>query len=171
MVGSLCSVCCSPDRAAIDKKLLDVALGLSTVADIARTHGLSRQALMRHRDGHLRADLKAAAAVQRTEDAYDRGASLIDRLHTLNAEALDALNDAKGLKDTRLILAAITTASRLIELQGKLQGELGGSGDTTINITHNDFRTLQVAIVAALEPFPDAKQAVLRALTMPLVEG
>ena len=109
--------------------------------------------------------------MQRTEDAYDQGATLLDRLHTLNAEALDALNDAKGLKDTRLILAAITTASRLIELQGRLQGELGSGGDTTVNVTMNDFRTLQIGMVAALEQYPDAKAAVLKALSMPMVEG
>lgn len=165
--GGICSICSHPRRSEIDRTVLS---GLSSVSAIARQYGVSRQAIMRHRDAHIVADLKEAAARRREADDYDRGASLLDRMHELGAEAQAALNVAKGQKDTRLILAAIGTASKLLELQGRLQGEIGG-GDTTINVTMNDFRTLQVGIVAALAPFPDAKRAVLAALGGPALDA
>jgi hypothetical protein len=158
--GAPCTVCAHRRRKEIDEAIVG---GVSTIAGLARTHGLSRQALMRHRDAHMGRDIRAVHAQRRDEQAYDRGSSLLDRMHNLGAEAHAALREAKNSKDIRLILSAIGTASKLLELQGRLQGEFA-DGAVTVNITHNDFRTLPVGIVAALEPFPDAKRAVLIAL-------
>lgn len=160
--GNVCSVCSHRSRKEIDAA---IAGGVSTLAGLSRRYGMSRQSLMRHRDTHMGRDIKAVQARARDDAAYDRGSTLLDRMHQLGADAKDALEEAKHLKDTRLILAAIGTASKLLELQGKLEGDIGTGGTTNINVTMNDFRTLQINIVSALEGFPEAKAAVLKALS------
>ncbi|MGE4048940.1 MAG: hypothetical protein AB7F35_29115 [Acetobacteraceae bacterium] len=157
-VGRPCTVCSHAERAKVEEAIL----ADEPLRAMARRFKLSTGALIRHRSTHMTNDMRLAA--ERLEDAaIYRGGTLLERMAYLNQEAQMALQAAKAARDTRLTLQAIGTASRLLELQAKLQGEIG-EGGTTITITHNDFRSLQVNIVAALERFPEAKAAVLRAL-------
>jgi hypothetical protein len=73
--------------------------------------------------------------------------------------------------DLRTANLFLETARRCLETQAKCLGQI--ETGTTVNLTVNDFRTLQVNIVAALAPFPEARAAVLRALgdDVPTIEG
>jgi hypothetical protein len=166
--GPICSVCAHTARSEIDAAIVG---GVRTVSDLARTYGMSRQAIMRHRDNHMVADIKAAIARQAEDGALERGGSILDQMLALTAEARDVLRKAKGTNDLRLIMGAIERVGVMLERQAKLEGLIGNGDVTNINITHNDFRQLQVNIVAALEPFPDAKRAVLAALGGPTIDG
>jgi hypothetical protein len=167
-VGRDCTVCVHRRRAAIDEAL---AAG-QAILRIAKQFKVGRMALTRHRDQHLQKDVQAAAAARQVSEVIARGASVLDRLEALDTRMAEIIDDAMLLEDKSAAVRAIREMRGLVELRAKLTGELkDGAGQVTVNITHNDFRTLQVGIVAALEPFPEAKAAVLQALAMPLIEG
>ena len=119
---------------------------------------------MRHRDNHLAADVKAALARQDSQDALQRGGSILEQMTALTAEAREVLRMAKNTHDLRLVMGAIERVGVMLERQAKLEGLIGSGDVTNIHVTVNDFRTFQLGIVAALEPHPEAKRAVLRLL-------
>jgi hypothetical protein len=91
--------------------------------------------------------------------------SLLDRLLSLNAETMAILKEARAgrIKDNELALKAIARAEKQLELQGKLLGELNEA--PTVNLLAvPEWFSLRSTIIAALEPYPEAKQAVVRAL-------
>ena|SRR6202521_4088564 len=76
------------------------------------------------------------------------------------ADAFMALAHRNG--DTRTALAALAQSMKAIELEGKFEGRIA---PTSINVlVTQEFRTIQVAILSALDDHPLAKMAVLRAL-------
>ena len=84
-----CTVCLHPDRAEVDRRL---ASGRENVAALARTLGVGRKALERHRDRHVPAPL---ANIRAHVDA--EGASpLLGELERLYHLTLAALASAEG---------------------------------------------------------------------------
>lgn len=159
MAGASCSVCGHAARVEIDKHLVD---GVRTTSDLARSFSLSRQALLRHKENHVTKAIRAAAERDRQDTGERHEAGLLDQARDLHRKALGLMAKAYQTGDIRTAIAGLNAATKLLELQGRFLGQIGG--DTTVNIAMNDFRTLQVGIVAALEPYPDAKRAVLLAL-------
>lgn len=168
-VGRDCTICTHRKRAEIDEALGSQA----AILRIAKQFKVGRMALTRHRDQHLRADVLAAAAARQVSEVVGRGASVLDRLEALDTRMAEIIDEAMLQADKSNAVRAIREMRGLVELRAKLTGELkDGAGQVTnINITHNDFRTLQVGIVAALEPYPEAKRAVLAAMGGPTIEG
>jgi hypothetical protein len=61
------------------------------------------------------------------------------------------------------VLAAIDRAARQLELLARLRGELNEA--PVINIhTHPEWIELRIVILRALEPYPEAKAAIVRAI-------
>ncbi len=116
--------------------------------------------------------MQAAAQRERQEVTEAREESLLAQCKTLHRQALALMTAAYQARDYRGAIAGVGAATKLLELQGRFLGQIVTAGPT-VNITLNDFRSLQVNIVAALEPFPEAKAAVLQALggDMPAIEG
>jgi hypothetical protein len=167
VVGRACKICCHPDRDGIDTGLTS---GIP-LADLARTYGVTSQGLIRHREAHLSKAVQAAAQRERQEITEAREDSLLTQCRMLHRQALALMTAAYQARDYRGAIAGVGAPTKLLELQGKFLGQIRDTGPT-VNITLNDVRSLQVNIVAALEPFPEAKAAVLRALggDMPAME-
>jgi hypothetical protein len=166
MPGRKCTVCTHPDHEAIDA---EICRG-TTLAKIARAFEVHELALLRHRDKHLAPFLqsqKAAAEAAMDEDAPDPDeADLLKQARNLHRKALGLMHLAQRERDIRAALQGVREATRLIELQGKLLGTIGGkiANHTTVNIGRADFQMIQVQVVQALDRFPEAKIAVLKAL-------
>ncbi len=153
----VCGVCAHPKREEINRALL----AEEPYRNIAERFGTSTTALHRHKKGHMPAHLAKAQEAAEVVQAD----SLLDRLLSLNAETMAILKEARAgrIKDNELALRAIARAEKQLELQGKLLGELNEA--PTVNILAvPEWFSLRSTIIAALEPYPEAKQAVVRAL-------
>jgi hypothetical protein len=79
------------------------------------------------------------------------------------AEAPDVrLIEVKHADPRTLILSAVDRLSALVELYAKIRGEIQDPGLPIL--VSRDWLALQTLILEALEPFPDAAEAVAAAL-------
>jgi len=90
--------------------------------------------------------------------------SLLEQVSALHRRTLAILGNAEVEGEHRIALAAIREARNNLELLGRLMGEL--REETTINVlVLPDYVAARSALVAALAPFPEARHAVVKALT------
>ncbi len=149
-----CTICINPNRTAIDKAIV----AGQSCREISASFGVSPDAAQRHKP-HL-----AKAVVRAAEAREEKGAlDVLQQLKDINKAALDVLETARKDKDGELQLKAIDRIQKQIEMQAKLLGDLDDS--PSVNITINpQWIELRAVIVQALEPFPDARQAVAKVL-------
>ena len=151
-----CTVCRHPKRTEIDTALVEHR----PFRTIARQFDASKDALIRHHDNHLPAELvKATNAAE-----VARADTILDQVQTLRDRALKILDTAEKGDDLRTALGAIREARSCLELLGKLAGELRDAPVINVVVT-SEWRQLQATILAALEPHTDARLAVATALT------
>jgi len=147
-------VCKHPRREEIDRLLIE---GIP-LRDIAGQAGqISKSSLARHKE-HLPSSLvkaQEAAEVARADD-------LLGQLKDLQARTLGILNQASD--DHRLALAAIAQARANIELLGKLLGELREQPVVNL-LLMPEWVSMRGVILRALQPYPDAKLALVEALS------
>lgn len=150
-----CTICSHPKRPAVDAELV----AARPYRRIAARYGLAASSLVRHHDEHLPAAL--AQASRAAEVA--RGDDLVDRLLELARETRSILAAARLAGNDELALKAIARAERQVEIQGRLIGQIQES--TTVNVVLSvEWLTIRELVVAALDPFPDARLAVAAAL-------
>lgn len=151
-----CTVCKHGRRDAIDAALV----GGGTLRDIARQFALSKDALYRHKDHIPPPTIQAAAAAD-----VAHADNLLDQVKQLQAKTLSILAKAENAGDLKTAVGAIREAARLIELLARLTNELPPA-QTTINLlVMPEWVSLRTTILAALDPFPQAHEAVTRAIT------
>jgi hypothetical protein len=150
-----CTICEHPEREAIDRALVGDSSNLS----VSSLFAVSEQALRRHKANHLPAKLVMAQAAEEVAQADD----LLDQLRGLQARTLAILEAAETASEHRTALGAIREARSNLELLAKLLGELDDRPVVSLNISP-EWLELRAVIVGALEPHPDARGAVLRAL-------
>ncbi len=150
-----CTLCTHPDRDAIDEALVG---GVAFPALVAK-HRVSKDSLSRHKGNHLPAKMVMAQAAEEVAQAD----SLLDQVRELQASALGILDKAEKAGELRTALGAIREARGNLELLAKLLGELDERPQVNLNVSP-EWLELRAVIVGALEPHPDARGAVLRAL-------
>lgn len=151
----VCSICTHPERPVIDRALVTG----EPYRRIAQRCGVSPDAVNRHKRDHLPAAMVQAATETDVRQALD----VVAQLKAINAAALIVLRDARGTGDGALALKAIDRIQRQIELQAKLLGDLDERPVVNV-LVQPEFQRVQVAIVAALAPYPEARAAVGDAL-------
>ena len=177
-VGLRCTICNHPARPQID---LAIANGLSKRA-VAERFGVSRDAVWRHAQAHLSAEMRAALAtklLQREGDTrrilLEEGAGVTEALKAIRGPLFGLFLAAVDTGDSK---AAVVLAGRLHEnlaLVAKLTGELvphAGTSITTILLSP-DFQRLRGELIGVLAHYPEAqaevtavfRQAGLRAST------
>ena len=150
-----CTVCNHPERHNIDGALVTGA----PYRSVAKRFGLSESAVYRHKTDHLPKHMVKAKEVEEVAHADD----LLEQVRHLQTHALDILGRAEESGDLRTALAAISQARGNLELLGKLAGELDEQPVVNLNIS-SEWLELRTVIVSALEPYSQARGAVLRAL-------
>jgi hypothetical protein len=128
----VCTACRSEHRTEIDRMITG---GTGTERSIAKRFGLSNVAVHRHK-AHVTARL--AAAVERRE--AKSGDDLLDRLQTLNAEALAILRESRRSGKNETALRAIGRASDLLELEARILGEIHDRSITNLGVFVLDER-------------------------------
>jgi len=149
-----CTICEHPKVEEINKALLET----QNIAKITKQYGVNYHALYRHKD-HIPAILTQAQEAQEVAKAD----SLLAQVTELRDKALSILDKAEQAGDLRTALQGVREAKGCLELLARLQGEL--QEQTTVNILINpQWLSLRTVILEALDGYPEARQAVARAL-------
>lgn len=150
-----CTVCEHEKVEEINRLLLE---GVS-LRNIAKQYFVSAASLHRHKEGHLPAKLVKAREAREIAKAD----SLLDQVTELRDKALSILDKAEQAGDLRTALQGVREAKGCLELLARLQGEL--QEQATVNILINpQWLSLRTVILEALDRYPEARQAVARAL-------
>lgn len=150
-----CTICEHPKVEEINKALLE---GVS-LRDLAGQYSVSKTALFRHKNEHIPTALTQAQEAQEVAKAD----TLLDQVAGLRDKALSILATAEQAGDLKTALQGIKEARACLELLAKLQGEL--QERTTVNVLINpQWLSLRTVILAALEPFPEARLRLAEAL-------
>ena len=150
-----CTICDHEQREAIDQELVRGA----SLRDIAGRYRVSKSALERHKANHLPATLAKAKQAQEVA----RADSLINEMRELQQITMRILDEAGKSGDHLVALRAVGEARRNLELLGKLLGELDTRPQFNILLSPQ-WITIRAVLLNALQPFPEARQAVAKAL-------
>jgi hypothetical protein len=157
--GRPCTICRHPERDEIDQRLI----ASTALKPISERFGVTVQALIRHRNLHLPQAVRDAAEGTRAAAERQRGGDLLAAARALHGNALDLMRQAERARDLRTALAGIREAARCVELQGRLMGQIRETQSVNV-ILSPQWVSLQAVILSALEPHPEARQAVASAL-------
>ena len=127
--------------------------------NIAERYGLSVGSLSRHAKDHLPGLLAEAKRAVEVAEAGD----LLSRVEALHARTLAILEAAEGTGELRTALSAIREARGNLELVGRVTKELDERPALNLYFSP-EWLELRAVIVGALEPHPEARGSVLRAL-------
>jgi hypothetical protein len=124
--------------------------------------GCTRQSVDRHIKGHLPDALLAASDIATVAD----GDSLLSELKKVRERTFSLLDKAENAADTR---AYGPPSGYLREIRAQLQllAELEGriASQPTINIAVSaEWIELRTVIISALDPYPQAKEAMIHAI-------
>jgi hypothetical protein len=150
-----CTVCEHHDREVIDRALVGDASNRS----VASLYDVSEAAVRRHKANHLPAKLVMAEKAAEVAQADN----LLDQVRDLQAHTLAILEAAEHTHQHRTALSAIREARGNLELLAKLLGELDDRPMVNVLISP-EWLELRAVIVGALEPYTDARGAVLMAI-------
>ena len=143
----------------LDKAYLNNEISLQQYADKV---GCAKPSVERHVKGHLPDALLKAKDI---EDVAN-GDSLLEQLKNARKRTYSLLDKAEAAADTRVYGAPVAYLKEIRE-QLKFIAELEGRLATqpTINFTLNtEWVELRTLIVVALDPYPEAKEAVVNAI-------
>jgi len=150
-----CTVCVHPEHHAINVALVQREPYLA----ISRSYGVSRDALRNHAREHLPEVLLKAKDAVDVAEADD----LLSRLEALQSRTLAVLEAVEGTENYGVALAAIRETRSNLELIGRLTKELESAPTFNLYLSP-EWLELRATIVTALEPHPEARGSVLRAL-------
>ena len=153
----VCTICSHSDRAAIDAALLNG----ESYRYIATRFNVSTGALQRHRNDHLPAKLAKAHEAKEVASAD----KLIGELDALKGKAVSLLMQAERAGDLRTALSGVREARACIETLLEVEGEIDRHAQTNILVANPEWLSLRTAILTALTIHPEARSAVLTAIT------
>lgn len=164
MGRNVCITCHHPERATIERMMLD---GIKAAA-VAEKFGLKDcTTIYRHfKNGHVETglvrrtrDLEAERreAVATSDDPLAHVKALLYNAHQLRAQAEEQ-------NDPKFALASIKILDDLVHSLLKVQEATAASGPAVPLPQSDDWRATRQAILSALEPYPEAKSAVVVAL-------
>jgi hypothetical protein len=141
-----CSVCFHDESETINELLL----AKTSKQLIAKRFSLSRHAVGRHSSEHLHVQMARAAEaavetlprepaqvrLKRAEKVLElaRGCDLVEHLEQLRADARAIQRGAETAGDPRTALLAIRELVRIIEIHGRVTGQLASGSNTQVNV-------------------------------------
>ncbi len=150
-----CTVCSHPEAIAINEALV---IQKRSNRLIASQYGVGYNAVQRHREHIPQLLVKAIEAIEAAQ-----ADELLAKVRDLQARTLAILEATEESREHRTALAAIREARSNLELLAKLLGELDERPVVNLLVSA-EWLELRAVIVGALEPHPEARGAVLRAV-------
>lgn len=157
-MGRLCTVCGHKDLDEINSLLLCS----DSYRDIARQFNLSKDALARHKESHIPEVLLKSTEIKEVTSADN----LMTELMTARDRTYSLLDKAEAAADTKLYGAPVAYLREIreqLKLMAELEGKLATQPQITI-INSPEWVALRTCIITALDPFPQAKGAVIDAI-------
>jgi hypothetical protein len=151
----VCTICVHKQRNKIESAIVSG----TSLRDIARQFSVSKDAVSRHAAEHVQAKVQVAQQAKEEAQSLD----VVRQLIHINDVALDILKVTRASKDYDLSLKAIASVHKQLELQSKLLGDIDDRAHVQITI-NPEWLSLRTTIIAALQPYPDAKRAVIEAI-------
>ena len=108
-------------------------------------------------------DEVASAAKEGMAARLENAASFIDQLKEVRAKAANLLDQAEASQDMRAAGTFLKELREQIRLMAELEGRIASQPQITI-INNPEWVELRTVIIAALEPYPEAKEAVVHAI-------
>ena len=151
----VCTICSHESRDAIE----DAFIAGTPKRRIASHYGVSERAVRYH----LREHLPALLALARDAERAARADTLLDRIEALQSRTLAILEASEETNEHRTALTAIREARGNLELIGEVTKELNRA--PTLNLSlHPEYIEARTLIIQALGPYPEAREAVVKAL-------
>jgi|SRR5215218_6268201 len=153
----VCTICSHEKRYEIDSILVDRS---KPYRDMAGQFGVSKTAIGRHvSEGHISELIALAADAERSAKAD----TLLDRVEALHGRIEAFLDRMEETENYGAILGAFRELRANLELIGGVTKQLDRT--PTLNLHLNpEWLEIRTAIVLALDPHPEARESVLRAL-------
>ena len=183
-----CGPCADKTRNELDRRLLEMDITSETFRSISREFGYHVDALRRHKENHLTVDLadirvvmeqareKALAAAYEKELAeikdeavdsmasrLDNASSFLDQLREVRRRAAALLDQAEEAQDLRAAGTFLKVLREQIRLWAELEGRLAAQPQINF-LVDPKWIELRTTILLALDPFPEAKEAVVHAI-------
>jgi len=154
-VARECQVCKHPDRDEID---LALVWG-DSLRVIAKRYGVSKDSLHRHALNHVPESLRQAQDIREVA----RGDKLLERVEKLLSEAESLLQYGKDEQHAKAWADGLRECRACLELLARVTGKLDER--PVINVLAlPEWTALRSAILEALTPYPEGRQAVLEAI-------
>jgi SpoVK/Ycf46/Vps4 family AAA+-type ATPase len=183
-----CSICNHSERLEIDRLLLSG----EPYRNIAERFKLSIGSISRHREAHIGTDLKDVreAMEQAREEALAQiksdeleaikeeisteaaesmaarlgtCASFLDQLKVVRDRAANLLDRAESSQDMKSAGNFLRELREQIRLMAELEGKISQQPQVTI-INNPEWIELRTVIIQALDPYPEAKEALVNAI-------
>jgi hypothetical protein len=164
-----CAICNHREHAAID---LALARGVSVRALARRYRPVSTDSIYRHANHHLPPQLRATLVAGPSIEGVDldklrenESQSLLSHLVSLRNRLFASLDVAEECGDSAMVARVSAQLHSNFELVAKLLGDLA-TGNTNITniLVAPQYVQMRVELVRALQPYPEAKQAVAKVL-------
>ena len=151
-----CTVCEHPEIEEINKQLL----AGGSYRDIAGQFGTSKSSLERHhKGGHI---LEAMTKAKGAEEEA-KADKLLEDLKSVRTRTEELLKKAEAAGEIKAWPAFLRELREQIKLMGELEGRLAAQPQITI-INNPQWIELRTVIIQALDPYPEAKEAVVFAI-------
>lgn len=165
---SQCKVCQHREHAAVD---LALARGVSVRA-LSRRYKISPDSIYRHSARHLPPQLRAKLIAGPAIEGLDleklretESQSLLAHLVNLRNRLFSSLDVAEECGDGGMVSRVAGQLHRNLEVTGQLLGDLAtGSVSITNIVLAPQYIEMRLALVKALEPYAEARQAVAKVL-------
>lgn len=149
-----CTVCDHSQREKIDRQLV-CGESYRTISD---HFGLSKTALIRHKESHIPDALVKAQDAGEAAQADD----LLAQVKALQSEAQSILGEARAAGDLKTALMGIGKAKECLELLSKIEGRLQDQQSVQVavcmDIHHSpQWRHVGAMLAAVLAPYPDLR--------------
>ena len=157
-----CTVCQHENVLGIEAELAKK----TPIRRIVAKYGASEGSIRRHRENCMKEKM-AIAKVNAEKELETSCLPVIQQLRMLQESTLEIL---RGAKDEYISLKASSEVRKNLELMARLTGEISPNGVTVgvgINLTLEtspEWADVQRRMVEALEPYPEARAAVVAAL-------
>lgn len=151
-----CTICRSPQLGDVNRALL----AGDPVRDVAARFGFSKTAVSRHQRDDLAGKL---ASAKNASDAAS-SASLLSRLEYITAHTEEILEEARKSGDHRVALRSLARMEGQLKLFGEIVGLIQQQPIQVNIVATQEWVQVRSVIVAAVAPFPEAAQAVVKAL-------
>lgn len=150
----VCSLCRHSEREAIDAAIV---LGKDSLRNVAKRYGTSPASLLRHRE-HIPGALVLAREAEEVTKADD----LLGILREAVADARRLRGKAEAADDYRGAIACVKTLADLVESLVKVAERIAEKDEDLTK--HPEWLRLREAIADALDPYPEALNAVRTAI-------